>query len=62
MDEHSEAEYERTRELLSGLIQQQHDLGELGSNLVMLLLCAGIQPAFRNTLDCKFHPAPPCFQ
>jgi hypothetical protein len=49
---------QRASELLSGLIQQQEELGPLGQHLVMLMLCAGIQPERRTPLECEFHVPP----
>jgi hypothetical protein len=46
------------RDLLSGLIQQQNELGELGKILILHLLSAGIQPHFRNAKDYRFQLAP----
>ena len=49
---------QRTRDLLSGLIQQQDELGSLGYSLVILLLGAGVQPAFQTTKESLYLPAP----
>lgn len=51
-----------TSDLLSGLIKQQNELGSLGTSLIMLLLCTGIQPAFLDASDARFHTAPPDIQ
>lgn len=44
------------RDLLSGLIQQEKELGSLGTTLVLLLLCAGVEPAQKTPQECCFHP------
>lgn len=62
MEDHTETDYQETRDLLSGLIAQQQSLGELGTSLLILLLCAGVQPSFTTEQDSKFHPAPACIQ
>ncbi len=53
---------QRTRDLLSGLIQQQDELGSLGYSLVILLLGAGVQPAFQTTKESLYLPAPEACQ
>ncbi len=58
MDQKDPTDMQRTRDLLSGLIQQQDDLGALGYSLVILLLSAGIQPAFHTALETRFLAAP----
>jgi len=50
------------RELLSGLIQQRSELGSLGTALVLLMLCAGIEPAQKTAPECQFHTLPPPLQ
>ncbi|HFD86905.1 MAG TPA: hypothetical protein ENJ35_04425 [Gammaproteobacteria bacterium] len=62
MEDHTETDYQETRDLLTGLIQQQHTLDELGTSLLILLLCAGVQPSFKTEQDSKFHPAPAWMQ
>ncbi len=49
---------QRTRDLLSGLIQQQDELGSLGHSLVALLLGAGVQPAFHTVEESRYLTAP----
>ncbi len=50
------------RDLLSGLIQQRNELGSLGTTLVLLMLCGGVEPARKTALESQFHTAPLALQ